>query len=798
MSWLFLILTLWALAYCKVSLRNSTLIFMAVLAIISLQTGFTLALKITWGLSLVVFTVLNITRLRQSLFSKVIFRLLQKTLPTMTKTENEALKAGNTWWDAELFSGNPDWKLLQDLPAARLTEEEQAFIDNEVENLCGLLNHWDISHHRHDFPPEVWAYIKQHKFGGMVIPRQYGGLGFSNFAYSEIVMKLYSRCSSVAISVMIPNSGSAKLVLANGTEAQKNYYLPRFASGEEMPAFALSGPQAGSDAGAMPDTGIVCYGQFNDEQILGIRLNWEKRYISFSPIATLLAMTFKLYDPEHLLGDKENLGVTIALIPTNTAGISIGQRHFTLDAGLQNGPNWGKEVFIPLDWIIGGQAQIGNGWKMLMQSLAVGRAISLPALSAGAAKFACRNTGAYARIRKQFNQPIGQFEGVEEVLARMAGESYLLEAARMVTAAAVDQGHHSSVIAAIIKYHATEKTRSIINDAMDIQGGSGICLGPKNYLAHLYQVMPIGITVEGANILTRSLMIFGQGAVRCHPFIQQEMLALSTQDVKQFDAVLMQHLGLVLRNVAACIGLGLTGARLLNSTGDATTRRYYQQISRLSAGFALLSDYALLSLGGSLKRRERISALFADVLSHLYLASTALKHFENQGSQDSDKPLLHWACQHSLYQAQQTLMRLFTLLPLPPVAWLLKKLIFPLGSAFSPPQDHLIPQLAAIVLNDCVARDRLTQGIYSNTIENDVSGRIELAFKAVLIAAPIEAKISAAQRQKQLAKTGGLNGILDEAIDKSIITEQEAGLLRDADRARMAAISVDVFNPDEL
>jgi acyl-CoA dehydrogenase len=368
----------------------------------------------------------------------------------------------------------------------------------------------------------------------------------------------------------------------------------------------------------------------------------------------------------------------------------------------------------------------------------------------------------------------------------------------LVTAAAVDQGHHSSVIAAIIKYHATEKTRQIINDAMDIQGGSGICLGAKNYLAHLYQVTPIGITVEGANILTRSMMIFGQGAVRCHPFIQQEMLALSNQNVSQFDAVLMQHLGLVLRNIAACIGLGLTGARLLTVAGDETTQRYYQQISRLSAAFALLSDYALLSLGGSLKRKERISAQFADVLSHLYLASTALKHYENQGSQYADKPLIHWACQHSLYQAQQALMKLFNLLPLPPVAWLLKRLIFPLGSAFSPPEDHLIPQLAAIVLHDCTARDRLTQGIHINTIENDVSGRIELAFKAVLIAAPIEAKISEAQRQKQLAKTGGLDKILHDAIHKNIINQQEADIVQAADRARTAAISVDVFSHDEL
>lgn len=720
----------------------------------------------------------------------------------MTQTESDALKAGNVWWDAQLFSGNPDWKVLRDLPAAQLSAEEQAFINHEVEKLCEMLQHWEINHHRHDFPPTVWAFIKQHKFGGITIPKQYGGLGFSNYAYSEIVMKLYSRCSSVAISVMIPNSGSAKLVLSNGTEEQKNYYLPRFANGEELPAFALSGTQAGSDAGAMPDTGVVCYGEFNGAKILGIRLNWEKRYISFSPIATLLAMTFKLFDPEHLLGDKENLGVTIALIPTDTQGISIGQRHFILDPSLQNGPNWGKDVFIPLDWIIGGVAEIGNGWKMLMKSLASGRAISLPALSAGAAKFACRNTGAYARIRKQFNQPIGEFEGVAEVLARMAGETYLLEAARCVTAAAVDAGHHSAVIAAIIKYHSTEKNRAVINDAMDIQGGSGICLGAKNYLAHLYQVTPIGITVEGANILTRTMMIFGQGAVRCHPFIQQEMVALShpnpEQGLQDFDAVFIQHLAATVRNLAACFWFGMTGARFLNAPGDQITKRYYQHISRLSAAFALVSDYALLSLGGSLKRKERISGKFADVLSHLYLATTALKHYENQGSPTDDQPLVELACQQSVYQAQQALFAIFKLLPFPLLAKCLKFWIFPFGQPFSPPQDTLIPKIATILLNDCAARERLTAGIYINSVEDDVSGRIEVAFKAVLAAAASEAKITAAQRQKKLPKNADLEKILTEAIANHILTAQEADLVGNADVARTAAISVDVFDPDAL
>ena len=746
---------------------------------------------------------LSVSPIRRKLLTRPLFNKMRSALPAMSQTEREALEAGDTWWDAELFSGKPDWKKLRDLPGAQLSQQEQDFLNGPVESLCAMLDDWDITHNRRDLPPKVWDYIKQHKFCGIIIPKQYGGLEFGEYAHSQIVMKIASRSTTSAVSVMVPNSlGPAKLLLAYGSEQQKNHYLPRLADGLEIPAFALTGPQAGSDAGAMPDTGVLCYGSLQgDEQVLGIRLNWEKRYITLGPVATVLGLAFKLYDPDHLLGKKEELGITVALIPTDTPGISIGKRHFPLDSAFQNGPNWGKDVFIPLDWVIGGAEQVGQGWKMLMQCLATGRAISLPALSVGAGKFICRNTGAYARIRTQFNLPIGAFEGIEEVLARMAGTTYMMDAARHVTCAALDAGHKPSVISAIVKYQLTEGMRRIVNDGMDIQGGSGICLGPSNYIGRLYQIIPVGITVEGANILTRSMIIFGQGAVRCHPFIQSEMNALhetdSSKALHDFDVVLWQHIRFFLNNLSRGFWLGLSNARFSTTPGDKNTQRYYQQLTRLSTGFALASDFALLTLGGKLKRKERVSARFADVLSHLYLCSCVLKHFEDQGSQQDDLPLLHWACQYSVYRAQQSLLAAFRLLPSRIPALLLRSTLFPLGKPYSPPQDQLVGQLAQLLLNDSPTRDQLTDGIYINEQPEDATGRIEVAFKAVLQAAPIEAKLHIAQKQGAVSK-GGLSSVLQEAIDANIINAAEAELINKAEAARLNAIRVDDFLPEEL
>jgi len=804
MIWLIALLILvGVLAYVRASLRWATLALFGWLGLYSIAQGGGGFVLLLWVVFDAVFIPLNVPAIRKKLFSSAVFKIMKRMLPQMSQTEREALEAGNTWWDAELFSGNPDWKVLLDLPAAKLTAEERAFIDGPVETLCSMLDDWDITHNRRDLPEEVWDYIKVHKFCGMIIPKRYGGLEFGEYAHSEIVMKISSRSSTAAVTVMVPNSlGPAKLLLAYGTEQQKNHYLPRLAKGEEIPAFALTGPHAGSDAGAMPDTGIVCYGKFEgQDKVLGIRLNWEKRYITLGPVATVLGLAFKLYDPEHLIGEKENVGITVALIPTDTAGVSIGRRHFPLDSAFQNGPNWGKDVFIPMDWIIGGVDQVGNGWKMLMQCLATGRAVSLPALSTGAAKMASRNTGAYARIRKQFNLPIGEFEGIEEPLSRIAGETYIIDAARKVTAAALDDGQKPSVISAIIKYELTERMRRVINDAMDIQGGSGICLGPKNYLGRMYQVIPVSITVEGANILTRTMMIFGQGAVRCHPYIQREMEALGQENpelaLQQFDGVLFEHIGSVLHNLAAGFWLGLSNARFVDVPGDQNTQGYFRQIARLSVGFALVADFALLTLGGSLKRKERLSGRFADVLSNLYLCSCVLKHYQDQGRQQDDLPLLHWACRQTLHRAQQSLLAIFHTLPMRFPAYLLRAVLFPGGKPYSPPADHLIHQTAALLLKNSPARNRLTHGIYINHKPDDVTGRIEVAFQAVLAATSVEVKIQTAQKQKQLPK-GPILDVLDAAISKAIISKKEAELIVDAEKARFAAISVDDFSPEQL
>ena len=804
MTWFIaLIIIVGVLAYRRTSLNWSTLIIVGLLTGYISQQGLTNLNIIIWLGFLVIFITLNVPILRRWIVSRAVFKWMKNALPTMSQTEREALEAGNTWWDAELFSGQPNWDVLLNLPPARLSAEEQAYIDGPVDKLCAMLDDWDITHNRLDLPKAVWDFIKKNNFCGIIIPKQYGGLEFSEFAHSEIVMKISSRSSSAAVTVMVPNSlGPAKLLLSYGTEQQKKHYLPRLATGREMPCFALTGPQAGSDAGAMPDTGVVCRSRFEGkDNVLGIRLNWEKRYITLGPIATVLGLAFKLYDPDHLIGDKENIGITVALIPTNTKGVSIGRRHFPLNSAFQNGPNWGKDVFIPMDWIIGGQEQVGNGWKMLMQCLATGRSISLPALATGAGKYTSRNTGAYARIRKQFNRSIGDFEGIQEPLARIAGETYILDAARKVTSAALDDGQNPSVISAIIKYEMTEKMRTIVNDGMDIQGGSGICLGPKNFLGRMYQVIPVSITVEGANILTRTMMIFGQGAVRCHPYVQQEMEALHSengnQGLRKFDEILFQHAGFVIHNVTASFWLGLSNARFINAPGDQHTQTYYRQIARLSVGFALTVDYALLTLGGSLKRKERISGRFADALSNLYLCSAVLKHYQDQGSPQDDLPLLHWACQQTIYKVQQSLLAVFEALPFQPLAWMLRICIFPFGKTYSPPDDQLEENIAKLLLQDSPTRDRLTYGIYINDKENDPTGRIEVAFKAVLAALPVEAKLQRAQKQKQLPK-GDIVTLTEEAMTKKIISKGEAELLMQAEQARVNAISVDDFSSEEL
>src|SRR5689334_21804397 len=611
----------WALAYHRANGVAWSIAMAAGVLALEFATGTPLAVISALWVAVGVFAALSIVKpLRRAVVTGPIFGIYKKILPQVSQTEQEALDAGSIWWDADLFTGKPDWNKMLAYPEARLSAEELAFLDGPVEELCGMLDEWDITHNRMDLPPEVWKFIREKGFLGIIIPKSYGGLSFSAFAHTEIVTKISTRSGTAAVTVMVPNSlGPAELLIHYGTEEQKNHYLPRLAKGLEIPCFALTNPEAGSDAGAIPDFGIVCKAMHEGKEVLGVRLTWEKRYITLGPVATILGLAFKLFDPEKLLGGKEDIGITLALIPTSHKGVNIGRRHIPLSGAFMNGPNSGKDVFIPMTWIIGGEKQVGHGWRMLVECLAAGRSISLPSMSMAAGKLGSRATGAYARVRSQFRTPIGKFEGVEEPLARIGGNTYRMDATRRMTMAALDLGEKPSVISAICKYHMTEGMRSVLNDAMDVHGGKGIMMGPNNYLGHAYMNVPIAITVEGANILTRSMIIFGQGAIRCHPWVLKEIDAANKNDLAAFDAALWGHMSFTVANAARSLWLGFTGGLGYPVPGVPETRRYLQQMARFSSAFALLADMSMFVIGGDLKRREKISARLGDILSHLYM-----------------------------------------------------------------------------------------------------------------------------------------------------------------------------------
>jgi acyl-CoA dehydrogenase len=793
---------LWILASRRAGAGSWTLAVAAYLIAVSLWADISSgATALLWIVAAGIGAVLLVPQLRKGLISDGLLGWFRKALPQISQTEQEALDAGTVWWDGELFSGRPQWRKLLETPAPKLTPEEQAFVDGPVEELCRMCDDWQISYELNDLPPQIWQFIKDKGFLGMIIPRKYGGLGFSAYAHSQVVQKLATRNATACVSVMVPNSlGPAELLLHYGTEAQKNHYLPRLAKGQEMPCFALTSPEAGSDAGSIPDFGIVCKGTHEGRETLGIRVTWEKRYITLGPVATLLGLAFKLYDPDRLLGGAEDIGITLALIPTTHPGVNTGRRHFPLNASFQNGPNWGKDVFIPMDWIIGGREYAGQGWRMLMESLAAGRSISLPSSSTGAAKIAARTTGAYARVRSQFKLPIGKFEGIEEALARIGGNTYVMDAARRMTAGAVDLGEKPSVISAIVKYHCTERGRQVVNDAMDVHGGKGICLGPNNYLGRAYQQIPIGITVEGANILTRSMMIFGQGAIRCHPFVLKEIAATREQDQaaasRAFDDAFWGHVRFTLSNAARSLWLGLTGGRFTGVPGGSETRRHYQQLNRLAAGFALVADVAMLFLGGNLKRKERLSARLGDILSQLYLACATLKRYQDDGRQPGDLPLVRWALADALVQIQSAFYGVFENFPNRPAAWTMRLLVFPWGRVFKAPHDRLGHEIAKLMMEPGEARDRLTANTFIYRREEDPVGRLELALEAAPAADAIEAKLRAA------AKAATVSGWTDEerldsAVDKGILSREEATTLRRFWNLRRACIMVDDF-PQEV
>jgi acyl-CoA dehydrogenase len=741
--------------------------------------------------------VLAVPALRRRFVTARLLPLVAPLLPRLGETERIALEAGTVGFDGQLFSGRPDWPALLAFRPRPLSDTEQRFLDGPVERLCAMLDEWEIDQ-AGDLPEEVWAFLREQRFFGMILPTEHGGLGFSAAAHSAVVTKLASRSITAAVTVMVPNSlGPGELLMHYGTEAQKQRHLPRLARGEEMPCFALTGPEAGSDAAATQSVGVVCRGTFEGREVLGMRLDWNKRYITLGPIATLIGLAFRLRDPDRLLGDREDLGITCALVPASLPGIRIGERHDPLGIPFQNGPNTGCGVFVPLDAIIGGREMAGEGWRMLMETLAVGRSISLPAVSVGGAQLSARVVSAYAMVREQFDTPIGRFEGVEEPLARIGALTYLMNATRTLTAAWVDAGERPAVLSAIAKAYLTEGMRDVVNDAMDVRAGAAIMRGPRNILARAYQAAPIGITVEGANILTRSMIIYGQGAIRCHPFAQAEMRAAAAGDLAAFDRALWGHVGFVASNAVRALLLGLSEGRLARAPLPGPAGRRFAALTRWSAAFALVSDAAMGTLGGELKRREKITGRLADTLAWLYLASATLKRFADEGRPERDLPFVLWACAHAEQRIEDALRGVLDNLPARPVAWALRPLVFPLGAGHRGPDDALGAAVASQLLDEPEARLALTRDMYVPPHDEPGLGRLEAALVKARGALAIEARIRSAVRAGRLDHAPG-DRLADLALEAGVIDADEHKQLHEADAARDEAIQVDAFAPEEF
>ena len=730
---------------------------------------------------MVVVGLVLIRPVRRSVITRPIFSTYRKVLPQMSDTERDALEAGTVWWEGELFRGKPDWQKLHGYPQPTLTPAEQSFLDIECEEACRLVNDWQVTHELYDLPNEAWRYIKDKGFLGMIIPKKYGGLEFSAYAHSQVVTKLSTRSSALSVSVMVPNSlGPAELLLHYGTEEQKNHYLPRLAKGIEVPAFALTSPWAGSDAAAIPDSGIVCKGMWQGKEVLGMRVSWDKRYITLAPVCTVFGLAFHLYDPDGFLGDKKHIGITCALVPYDHPGVETGRRHFPLNAMFMNGPTRGKDVFMPLDFIIGGPEKAGHGWRMLMECLAAGRSISLPSSNTGMAQMTARAVGGYARVRSQFKMAVGKFEGVEEALTRIGAYTYMMDAVRKMTAGAVDLGEKPSVVSAIAKYHVTERARQVVNDGMDV---------------------PIGITVEGANILTRSLIIFGQGAIRCHPFLLPEMQAAQNPDQKQgladFDKALFGHIGFTIKNGFRALWLGMTGSHFatVNVETAPEMKRYYQQLTRFSAAFAFMADISLLVLGGSVKRREKLSARLGDILAQMYLISCTLKRYEEEGREIEDAPLAHWAIWDAMYKAQQAFDGVIANFPIPFVGTFLHRSIFPWGHPYVVPSDEVGHQVAKALIAPSATRDRLTAECYLPLVESEPVGAIELALKSTLLAEPIEAQIRAAEKDGRFDNNplANVRDIAVAAFEAGVISAADNEIMKQRNRLRDIVVHVDDF-----
>ena len=792
------ILASFACSYLKTNLKIWTGITATIMVLTTMNftTGW-FAVGIVWALFLALAIILNIKGIRQKLITAPFLGFYKKALPNLSETEKTALESGTVSWDGELFSGKPNFKKLHDIPAPQLSTDEQNFIDGPVAELCSMIDEYEINHVKGDMPEHVWKFIRENGFIGMIISKKHGGLGFSALGHSMVLQKLASRSVAVASTVAVPNSlGPAELLHQYGTKEQKEHYLPRLAAGKDIPCFALTGPSAGSDATSIPDTGVVCKKTFDGKKQLGVLLNFDKRYITLAPVATVVGLAFQMSDPDGLIGDTEHLGITLALIPSDTKGVDIGNRHNPLDVMFMNGPVRGKDVFIPMSYLIGEEKMIGKGWMMLVECLSVGRAISLPSCSTGGAKMVAFATGAYARIRKQFNMPIGRFEGIEEALCEIAGLTYTCAATSTMTALAVDQGEIPAVPSAIAKMHATDMSRTIISHAMDIHGGKGIIMGPKNYLGKAWQGLPIWITVEGANILTRSMIIFGQGAIRCHPYVLKEMEAANIENkderLNKFDKLLFNHIGYTISNGVRSFFMGLGLWRLERAPHDKFTKKFYAKITRYSAAFGLAADISMLTLGGSLKRKEKTSARLGDVLSHLYMASAVLKRYRDQGSNHADQSIVAFALHEHFYKIEQAFKMLTYNFPSKVVGFILRRLVLPLGTHELPAGDRLGHKAASLILNPNESRARLTDGIDKDISEFNVVMQMNETLKKVIDAEPLERRILKA------LKAGEINAIapadqLVQALDKNIINDSEFKKLTDVRADVAEVIAVDDF-----
>ena len=809
----FLLIALSLVVFATLAMRESPLWHWGVATLaIGLLSGITVADNgISYGLGggswaiLVIAAVmlaLSVAAIRKPLLLTPIYGAVKSILPRVSRTEQEALDAGTVGWDAELFSGRPDWSKLTAIRPLTLTADEQAFLDNQTNVACSMIDDWDIRNNRADLSPELWQYFKDEGFLGMLIGKEHGGLGFSAQAQSMIVSKIASRSVAAGITVMVPNSlGPGELLEKYGTHEQKEKYLGRLAKGLEVPCFALTGVHSGSDAGGMRDIGVVTRGTYQGQEVLGVKLSFDKRYITLAPIATLVGLAFILKDPDNLLGRGADIGITLALVPHDHPGMEIGRRHFPARQAFMNGPVRGKDVFVPMEFLIGGTDYVGQGWRMLMECLSTGRAISLPAIGSISIKQVLRTTSAYARVRRQFGIPVGIMEGVAEPLGEMVKRAYTFEAARRLTASMVDEGQRPAVIAGLLKYTATEAMRDSMDDAFDIHGGRAIQDGPGNYLFGAYMALPVAITVEGANILTRTLMTFAQGVLRAHPFLLKEVQAAQNKDKKagldQFDIAFGGHAKFMLRNIVASFLHGVSNGAFASTPNQGPMAHWYRRLHRYSQAFALTADWTTVVLGGALKSKQKISGRMADILGDLYMMSATLRRFEDEGQIAEDKELVEAIMADRVASMEATFDEVFANFPNPIFAVAMRVLCFPLGRHAKPASDSVNYRFVRAVLKPGAFRDRLTTGTYVSFDPDDVTGVLEDALIKVTEAEEIETRFIKASRKGVIERRLDRDAI-DDAVAAGVLNDNEAGIMRAADEATERVVKVDDFAPDEL